>query len=148
VTVAEKQHGRHKPNPRYEANVREYARRLAAQNGWTAYRIRRALIGRIDPLPSEATIRNWIDPDRYEEQLRRERKFRPSGVSAKRGWQLRLERMRELREGAELSASATARVMCLDYGLDLNRWQVEDLLNGRVKKHQTFRKHLYPQGTK
>ncbi len=133
-------------SPTYPGNVREFARRLHEQNGWTGYRIRLALKLRgYTPLPAEATIKGWIDEDYREERNRRRRKGRPFPRTRMRAWRGRLERMRELRE-IGISYTAIAALMSHDFEeIDLSEEQVRSILQGKVQQ-QTVQRLLWPQG--
>jgi hypothetical protein len=144
VSVAQKAHGRHQPNPNYPANVREYARRLAKENGWSPYRVRKAMTGRVDPLPSEHAIRTWVDKDYYEDHLRKARTYGPAGPARKKTWARRLARMEELRNEAKLTYASIAKLMAHDFGLSIGKEQTERILKGMVSG-KTIRRVLSPR---
>lgn len=148
MTVAEKPHGRKRANPSYSANLREFARRLYQQNGWTPYRIRKAIVGRgIEPVPSEHTIRTWVDDDYRDEHLKRGRNYRPAGPARQRAWGRRLARMEELRNEVGLSFRAIAALMSHDFeDLDLTADKAERILKGKVSG-RTIRRLLWPKGS-
>ena len=115
---------------RHPANRREFARRLA-EDGRTAYEIQQAL-GRHGPKPAWATVQAWIDPD-YAESRRlrnRRRACRIPTRRPKRAWEIKLERMRTLRE-ASLGFRSIAVLMALDFDTHLSEEQVRGILNGR-----------------
>lgn len=147
MPVAEKPRTK-RPNPVYPANLREYARRLYADNGYSTHQIRKSIEGLgYNPPPSHCTIRCWVDDEYREERLRRQRRFQSKGVDRhwKRGWQQRLQRMGDLRDKAKLSASATARVMAHDFDIHLTRHQVEAILSGKAEP-KTIKRLLHPRG--
>lgn len=145
MPVAEAVHGRSQPNPVYPANLREYARRLHQENGWSPYRIRKAMLLRgIDPLPSEHAVRSWVDDDYREEHLLRSRRFGPPGPRKVHTWRLRLARMEELR-GIKLSYTAIAALMSHDFeDIELTEEQARSILQGKVH-WKTARRLLYPR---
>jgi hypothetical protein len=144
-TATAAEHGRHKANPRYPANIREFARRLY-QSGWSAYKIRQNLIARgYDPVPSQNTILCWVDDEYREIQRLNQRRFRPAGPKRARAWEARLDRMRQLRD-AGLSFSSIAIVMTLDFeNVDLSTEQVRYMLKGHAKT-ATIKRLLWPKG--
>lgn len=128
----------------YPPRIQEFARRLYADGeGRSINEIREALKRR-GYTPKRETILYWVDEEFKAAHLHRQRKYRPPGPARRKGWQLRLERMEELKRDAALSASATARVMKLDFGVDLSRHQVETILAGRCQP-KTARRVLYPK---
>ena len=148
MAVAGADHGRKGPNPLYPANLREFARRLYEQNGWSPYRIRKAIIGRgYDPAPAEHTIRTWVDDDYRDEHLKRGRSYRPAGPARQRAWALRLSRMEELRR-VGLSYRAIAALMTHDFkDVDVTADQAERILKGKVSG-RTIRRLLWPKGAR
>jgi hypothetical protein len=135
-----------KGNPAYPPRILEFSRRLYADGeGHSISAIRMALAKR-GYTPSHSTILCWVDDEYREERLRRQRRYRPPGPAHRRGWQWRLERMKELREEVNLSTASIARLMSHDFnGVKLTRHQVETILTGKVST-KTARRLLYPQG--
>jgi hypothetical protein len=115
---------------RHPANRREFARRLAA-DGRSIDSIRRALAVH-GPTPSWATVKAWVDPD-YAEARRiatRRRMCRTPSRRPRRAWEIKLDRMRMLRE-ATLGYRSIAVLMVLDFDTHLNEEQVRSILTGR-----------------
>ena len=137
-------HGRHKPNPSYPSNIREFARRLYDDGEYTAYGIRKALIKRgVRPVPSENTILCWVDPDYREARRASERRGGRPGPKRARAWEARLDRMRELRR-LRISYRQIAALVSHDFDLEIGTEQVRSILKGETR--QATIKRLWPDG--
>lgn len=145
-TATPQTHGRHKPNPHYPANVREFARRLYG-HGYTAYRIRKSLIARgYDPAPSQNTILCWVDDEYREIQRLNQRRFLPAGPKRAKAWEARMDRMCALRDTG-LSYRSIAAVMSLDFeDVELSEHQVRAIFNAETS-NRTIRRLLWPKGS-
>lgn len=120
---------------RYPARVVKFARQLA-ERGYRPCEIREAL-SRYGHLPSYHVIALWIDDGYAEaEKLRRRRKPR----KRRHGWEVMRARMRELR-GAGVSYSNIAKVIRLDFGLDLSEDVVRAVVKGTISE-PAARAHL------
>lgn len=122
-------HGRHKSNPRYPAKMREFARR-AYIKGHSAYRIRKFLLAQgCDPVPSASTLLRWVDDEYRETERLKQLRGRPPGPKRAKLWEVRLDRLRQLR-GAGLSFTAIAAVARLDFEIEINPEQVRAIFRG------------------
>lgn len=141
------------PRVEYSANVVEFARRLHAENGWSAHRIRKALIAR-GYSPAHNTVLCWIDADyaaRRREDTRlamRRRCGGGHGAPGPRRLHLadrRLQRMRELRS-LRISYRSIAALMSHDFeDLELSAEQVRSIFRGQTSA-KTIKKMLWPNG--
>lgn len=113
----------------HPSNVVARARELG-EAGWNAAQITRRIPQEFPgSKPARTTVRRWIDPD-YA--LRQRESWRSGGVQTRRwGWSRRLRRIRELRD-AEIPFDAITKLVRLDFGLDLDRRQIEHLARGET----------------
>lgn len=112
----------------------ETARRMYAGE-WKIAQIVRYLADRGHPVRWH-TVKRWVDQDFYDRDVERRR------ITERARWRLmhpgsqwrvitdadKLERLRALRDDADLSLSAIARVIRLDFGDELSRDQIEHAL--------------------
>jgi hypothetical protein len=141
------------PRKEYPANVVELARRLHERRGWSAHRIRKALMTR-GHSPAHNTVLAWIDPA-YAAQRRedtrlamRRRNGGGDGASPRRRRHpadRRLQRIRDLR-ALGVSFRSIAAIVSHDFAdVDLDAEQVRGILNGTIST-ATTRRLLWPEG--
>lgn len=122
---------------RYPVNAIEFARRLY-DDGKTIAEVRAAL-ARHGYYPSHKSVVHWCEPEVREAfNLRRNHKLWPRDQRRRREteWQVKRERMERLRE-AGLTFSAIAKVINLDFGLELDAEQARGILRGRIGSQAT-----------
>lgn len=119
----------------YPVKVQEFARRLYEDGGWRICEIRGALAKR-GYFPSQSTVSRWCSPELAEaDRIKKRQALYPhlKGRKVTLPWEVKLQRMHELRN-AGLSFHAVAKVMKLDYGIELDRHQSEAILKGRTSR--------------
>lgn len=111
--------------------------RELADAGWNAADIARRIPNEFPAVtPAATTVRRWIDADYAERQRMREQ---TGGVQTRRwGWRRRLARIRQLRE-ADVAFDAIAKLIRLDFGLDLSKLQLERIARGECTEFATRR---------
>lgn len=142
------------PRAEYPANVREFARRLHHDNGWTVSRIIAALAKR-GHHPAHNTVLAWVDEDYAEARrratriaMRRKNGGGPGRLTRRRQHpaDMRLQRMRDLRS-VGLSYRAIAALLSFDFeDVEISAEQVRAIFNGRLSQ-STARQLVYPKRT-
>lgn len=117
----------------YPNGVREFARRLG-EAGRRPTEIRASLMKR-GYTPDLETVTRWADPEYNEARnLRRRRALNGHGQRRRRvGWEVRLARVRELRE-LGVSYRTIAVIVNHDLGADLTAGRVREIFRDRVAK--------------
>jgi hypothetical protein len=116
----------------YPMPVITRARELGAA-GWRAAKIRQLLATEFpDHSPTLTTVSRWIDED-YAERQRECCRQGDATMAHRWGWRRRVQRIRELRE-VGLKFPDVARVLRLDFGLDLSVTQVEKLARSEISE--------------
>lgn len=115
---------------RYPARYHEYARRLYQDGGYTVPEVIEKLAER-GVTPARSTVIGWCRPEvRDAHNLKQKRRLYPSGRRKQRqlSWWAKARRARDLRD-VGISYSAIAKVLALDFSLDLTAEQVRYALS-------------------
>lgn len=106
-----------------------------SEAGWKPGKIALLLKKEFGLTISVVTVRRWVDPDYADRQRRSQDQ---SEWKNRWGWKRRLRRIRELRD-AEITFDAIAKLLRLDFDLDLSKTQVERLARGELSSEATRR---------